>query len=110
VGHDKVNYDNPVKLLHTNVEGKTGLFFPFLQVFDVIEGATKDEWQKIYNDLKDHVLQDKYMYHHDWEDGDLVISEQWLSIHKRWFFPNMNNRLLHRIAFHYDKAYQQAFK
>jgi len=106
VGHNRINYDNPVPLVHTNIEGKTGLYFPFLQAFDIVEGATKDEWEKIYNDLKNHVLQEKYMYHHDWEDGDLVISEQWLSIHKRWSFPHMNTRLLHRIAFNYDKAYK----
>lgn len=76
--------------------------------FDIVEGATNDEWEKIYSDLKNHVLQEKYMYHHDWKDGDLVISEQWLSIHKRWFFPRMNTRLLHRIAFNYDKAYKQS--
>ena len=43
--------------------------------------------------------------HHDWEDGDLVISEQWLSIHKRWTFEKMDKRVLHRIAFDYDKVY-----
>ena len=93
VGHNRINYDNPVSLVHTNIEGKTGLYFPFLQAFDIVEGATNDEWEKIYSDLKNHVLQEKYMYHHDWEDGDLVISEQWLSIHKRWSFPHMNTRL-----------------
>ena len=108
VGYDKIDYDNPVSLVHTNVEGKTGLYFPFLQAFDIVEGTTTEEWTKIYNELKSHVLQEKYLYHHDWEDNDLVISEQWLSIHKRWFFPNMNKRLLHRIAFNYDKAYKQS--
>ncbi len=108
VGHNRINYDNPISLVHTNIEGKTGLYFPFLQAFDIVEGATTEEWDKIYNELKSHVLQEKYLYHHDWEDNDLVISEQWLSIHKRWFFPHMNTRLLHRIAFNYDKAYQQS--
>ena len=49
-----------------------------------------------------HAEQEKYTYHHDWEDGDIVISEQWLSIHKRWPFEDMKNRLLHRIAFGYE--------
>ena len=52
--------------------------------------------------LRQHVEQEKYTYHHDWEDGDIVISEQWLSIHKRWPFEDMKNRLLHRIAFGYE--------
>ena len=108
VGHNRINYDNPISLVHTNIEGKTGLYFPFLQTFDIIAGATKEEWKQIYEELKSHVLQEKYHYHHDWQDNDLVISEQWLSIHKRWFFPHMSTRLLHRIAFSYEKAYKQS--
>ena len=48
--------------------------------------------------LKKHILQDKYRYDHHWEDGDVVISEQWLAIHRRNYFENMKERLLHRIA------------
>jgi taurine dioxygenase len=105
VGHDKVNYDNPISLVHTNKEGKKGLYFPFQQVYDVIEGATKEEWKELLNFLKKHCTQEKFIYHHEWQDNDLVISEQWLSIHKRWKFEGMKDRLLHRIAFDYDKAY-----
>ena len=54
--------------------------------------------------LKSHVLKDKYRYDHDWDDGDIVLSEQWLSIHKRWQFENMKQRVLHRIAFDYSKV------
>ena len=43
-------------------------------------------------------------YDHYWEDGDVVISEQWLSIHKRWEFKRMSERILHRIAFDYSKV------
>jgi hypothetical protein len=34
-----------------------------------------------------------------------TLSEQWLSIHKRWPFEDMENRVLHRIAFDYSKIY-----
>ena len=53
--------------------------------------------------ITNHVTQEKYQYHHEWQDGDVVISEQWLSIHKRWRFEEMDKRLLHRIAFDYDR-------
>ena len=36
------------------------------------------------------------------EDGDIVISDQWLSIHKRHHFEGMDKRLVHRIAFGYE--------
>ena len=30
-----------------------------------------------------YTTQEKYMYHHDWQDGDLIVSEQSLGIHKK---------------------------
>ena len=39
---------------------------------------------------------------HNLEDGDIVLSEQWLSIHKRWAYEKMEDRILHRIAFNYE--------
>ena len=105
VAKEKVNYDNPISLVHTNREGKKGLYFPFQQVYDIVEGASKEQWRELHTFLKAHCTREEYIYHHDWQDGDLVISEQWLSIHKRWQFAGMKDRLLHRIAFDYDKAY-----
>ena len=105
VAKEKINYENPINLVHTNKEGKKGLYFPFQQVYDIVEGATKEEWTALHEFLKGHCTQEKYIYHHDWQDNDLVISEQWLSIHKRWKFDRMKDRLLHRIAFDYDKVY-----
>jgi alpha-ketoglutarate-dependent taurine dioxygenase len=84
--------------VHTNIGGKTGLFCPFLQFRNFV-GLTESMSKRIIEDLRDHVLQEKYIYHHDWQDGDVVIAEQWLGIHKRWKFDGMPNRVLHRITF-----------
>jgi taurine dioxygenase len=102
---EHVNESNPVNLVQTNKEGKKGLFFPFLQIFGFKD---KDEnyFKSIMQQLIKHVVQEKYMYHHDWDDGDVVISEQILSIHKRWAFDDMENRVLHRIAFDYSNVYR----
>lgn len=105
VAKEKINYENPISIVHTNKEGKKGLYFPFQQVYDIVEGTTKEKWKELHKFLRRHCTQEKYIYHHEWQDKDLVISEQWLSIHKRWQFDGMKNRLLHRIAFDYDKAY-----
>jgi len=105
VAKEKINYDNPINIVHTNKEGKKGLYFPFQQAYDIVSGATKEQWKELHTFLKSHCTQEKYIYHHDWQDKDLVISEQWLSIHKRWQFGGMQKRLLHRIAFDYEKAY-----
>ncbi len=76
------------------------LFFPFLQLFG-FKNKTEAEFQKIYQLLKSHILQDKYIYHHDWQDGDVLISEQWGTIHKRWEC-DVSHRMLHRISFGWD--------
>lgn len=102
---DHVHEDVLFDLVMTNKAGQTGLYFPFLQTFGMAD-TSEEEYTEIWTKLRDHILQEKYMYHHDWEDGDIVISEQWLSIHKRWKFQDMESRLLHRIAFDYNKIYK----
>ena len=47
--------------------------------------------------LIEHVPQDKYRYDHHWKDGDVVIAEQWLTIHKRHTFERTDKRILHRL-------------
>lgn len=93
---DYNEYYNP-NILHTNIAGQTGLFFPFLQFRNFI-GMTVEESQALASQLRNHILQEKYIYHHDWQDGDVVLSEQWLGLHKRWAFDNIASRLLHRIT------------
>jgi alpha-ketoglutarate-dependent taurine dioxygenase len=93
-------------LVHTNNAGKTGFFFPFLQV-SRFAGMTREESKQIMDPLAEYVIQEKYCYHHDWEDGDIVISEQWLGIHKRWRFEKIYTRLLHRAVFDFtDQDYK----
>lgn len=101
---EHVNRENAMSLVKTNDSGKTGLFFPFLQIFE-FKNHNEEDFTRIMKRLTDHILQEKYVYHHDWKDGDVVLSEQWLSIHKRWEFQDMENRVLHRIAFNYDNVY-----
>lgn len=94
--------DKPFKLVHTNDAGKTGLYFPFLQIFGM-KDKSPEQFEDIMKRLTNHILQPQFCYDHDWQDGDVVISEQWLSIHKRWAFDKMNERVLHRIAYDYSK-------
>jgi alpha-ketoglutarate-dependent taurine dioxygenase len=94
-------------LVYTNNAGKIGLFFPFLQIGGFV-GMTEKESQDIIKPLAEHTIQEKYCYHHDWQDGDLVLSEQWLGIHKRWRFEAIENRMVHRAVFDFpDQDYTQ---
>jgi len=93
-------------VVYTNIAGKTGLFFPFLQIESFV-GMTPAESQAIIKPLAEFTIQEKYCYHHDWQDGDLVISEQWLGIHKRWKFEGIEKRMVHRAVFDFpDQDYK----
>jgi alpha-ketoglutarate-dependent taurine dioxygenase len=110
-GFDAVEEDQVIiedytpKIVHTNNAGKTGLFFSFLQIHR-FKGMTREESQPILDKYAAWTTQEKYCYHHDWEDGDVVIAEQWLGIHKRWRFEGIGNRVLHRAVFDFpDQDY-----
>lgn len=93
--------ETPIPLVWQNpVTKEEGLYFPFNQLFH-IDGVSSEESKNLIESLKTHVLQEKYMYHHDWEDSDIVLSDQWFSIHKRWPF-DVSNRLLHRVTMNWQ--------
>ena len=97
-----ITYYRP-NLVHTNQIGVTGLFFSWRQIH-FIEDMSKPDGRKFIDNLQQQVEREEFMYHHDWEDGDLVLSEQYLSIHKRWEFEHMAQRVLHRITMNIDNT------
>lgn len=104
-GETYINTEYTPGLVYTNKAGKQGLFFPPLQIFGFV-GMAEEENKKLIKYLTDHTLQDKFCYHHDWQDGDVVIADQWLGVHKRWRFEGMSTRVLHRAAVDYpDQDY-----
>ena len=92
-------------VVQTNIAGKVGLFFPFLQI-DSFVGMSREESLHILEKYGHYITQPEFCYDHHWEDGDLSIAEQWLGIHKRHRFEKIQNRLLHRAAFDFpDQDY-----
>lgn len=87
-------------LVHINIAGVKGLYFPFESILG-IHNMPDAESKLLLDQLKKHVVQEKYIYHHDWQDGDVVLAEQWLSIHQRWPTTDLKNRLLYRAIFDY---------
>lgn len=102
---DHVNEEDLFDLVLKTKAGITGLYYPFLQVFGMAD-KDEEEFKKIDKRLREYILDDKHAYHHDWVDGQIVLSDQWMSIHKRWEFDKMEERVLHRIALNYDNLYK----
>jgi alpha-ketoglutarate-dependent taurine dioxygenase len=91
-----------VDIITKNPIGKTVIFFPWNQMEGVAD-VSDEENQEITEYLMSYLTQEKFLYHHDWEDGDIVVADQWSGMHKRWAFDKMHERILHRMAFNYDK-------
>ena len=82
------------------------MFFPAYQVFDFVDhstGKSIDNFDEEHEYLTNHILNEKYMYHHYWKDGDVVMSDQDITLHKRWYFSEMKDRLMWRMA--HDVSY-----
>ena len=76
------------------------LYFPFNQIYNFV-GMTREESKKIIIPMMEHLKQPKYTYTHEWDDGDVIISDQWTSLHMRWPCKHIKDRLLHRATFDY---------
>jgi alpha-ketoglutarate-dependent taurine dioxygenase len=55
----------------------------------------------LFQELQNYFFQERFMYHHNWQVGDIVLSDQLLTLHKRRQETDdiFENRLLNRITF-----------
>ena len=94
----KRNGNPPYKmwLIQENIAGVKGLYFYTNNKCKII---TEDS--TLYDRLYKHMFQDKYIYQHWWEPGDIVLMDQILTLHKRdQNEPEiLAKRILHRVTF-----------
>ncbi len=97
--------ETAMPLIFENEGGNKGFFLPFLQSFNLL-GLTDEESKPIMSRIWEYTMRDKYVYHHDWSagSGEVVIAEQWNSVHKRWEFDRMADRVLHRLSMDYSNT------
>jgi alpha-ketoglutarate-dependent taurine dioxygenase len=83
---------------------ENGLYFVFhyIQSMTRRSGTPLDStWLREY--LLSHVLQEKYIYHHDdWQHGDFIFMDQFHSMHRRNAVDG--DRLLYRLSFDYRRS------
>ena len=100
------NYENPnyhPPVVYTNRAGNKCLFVPFFQMAGFHDWAgTEQEEQELMEFLKNHMTQEKYLFEHKWDDGDIIAWDNWTGLHKRPYFEDMENRLLHRMQFNLE--------
>jgi taurine dioxygenase len=90
-----------VDMITKNSAGQPAIFFPWNQMEGIAEVSAEEE-QEITDYLKTYLTQEKFIYDHYWEDGDIVMADQWSGMHKRWAFDKMDERVLHCIILNYN--------
>jgi taurine dioxygenase len=77
-------------------------YFPYHFIVKAWEGKKEIDHEKMIQRLMPIIFRPKYQYHHIFKEGDLLIMDQFSSLHRRT--PVLDNsRLLWRIANDYSK-------
>lgn len=66
-------------------------------LFVDVEGVPAQEVPELLADLRDRLHADDVCYHHEWQDGDIVLVDNWALVHGRNPFRGDASRHLQRI-------------
>ncbi|MCC2098620.1 MAG: TauD/TfdA family dioxygenase [Hyphomicrobiales bacterium] len=88
--------EQPVFITHPNT-GRKALYISRLMSAR-IEGLTREESESALNRLFDISEDPEIIYEHHWQLGDLVVWDNWCSIHARNDFPRDEPRLMRRLT------------
>lgn len=64
------------------INNKKGFYYPWV-VIRGFDGMDRRQSHKTYFEIKDHVMDDKYVYKHKWDNYDICLSDQHHSLHRR---------------------------
>ena len=95
------HYAHPVVRTHP-ITRRKALYVNRLMT-DHIVGLPRDESEKLLNFLFDHSEQDRFVYAHKWQVGDLMLWDNRCSMHARTDFDASERRKLRRITVQGEK-------
>ena len=90
------HHEQPIFITHP-ATGKKALYISRLMTAR-IEGLSKDESEDALAQLFDISENPDIIYEHEWGVGDLIIWDNWCSIHARKDFPRDQERLMRRLT------------
>lgn len=100
----------PVDGMETMLYGETATGLSGVKLlhhsFDGFVGMSREESDKVMQEIKHAVFQDKYVYTQDWEDGEIVFMDQQITLHKRpTNLSHGNKRVMSRVITYLNKIY-----
>ena len=105
-----------LKMIPNHPLGAKGVYFPHLNIASVTNstGQPVSNHREIYETVKkDYILSGRYVYHHEWKPGDIVLADQLTGVHKRnniWKQSKDAERELLRSACWYKTSFRQHFE
>ena len=75
-----------LKLVPRHPLGVKGIYFPHLNISSIVDSSKqqRSDHREIYEEIKEeYILSERYVYPHEWEAGDIVLSDQLTGVHKR---------------------------
>jgi|TARA_R110000851_G_scaffold5963_6_gene24237 alpha-ketoglutarate-dependent taurine dioxygenase len=97
--HERQMQFRPLVTEHP-VNGKSGFQCVMTLIYKIVELNSVEKSKEFIAWLEEYLLQDKYVYWHDWDIYDIAISDQIHSLHKRTSYKGY--RELFRTAINYD--------
>jgi len=82
------------------ITGQFYFYFPYHSIQKTWQGKKQVDHLEIIEKLKSRIFQSKYQYHHVFKDGDLLLMDQFTTLHRRT--PVQGPRLLYRTASDYN--------
>jgi len=93
--------DTEIPLVVESPAGIKGLHFAFTSIYQ-FKGMSQAESDETVQFLKNHIMRDEYIYGHDWVDGDMLLFDNTITLHRRPT-KDCSKRLMYRMAFNYDR-------
>ncbi len=94
---------HPIVWTHP-VSGRKALNVSPLHIRHLV-GMENEEGDDLLKSLVDHATQKKFTYFHDWAPNDMVLWDNWRTMHCAQGNPPEETRLVHRTTLHGDHAF-----
>ncbi len=100
----------PIDGMETKLYRETCTGLPGLKIqdhsFDGFVGLSKEESDRIMDELKKAIYQEKYIYTQNWRDGQVVFMDQEITLHKRpTNVQDGDKRTMARVISYLNKIY-----
>ena len=87
---------HPIVWTHPS-SGRKSLSLSTVHLIDVV-GMPRKEGDPLLERLVEHTLDDRFAYVHDWEEGDMILWDNWRTMHTARGAPPGYDRVVHRTT------------